>query len=189
MTAAIAWAGLLLAVDAPVAAPFVFPQTDVTVVYAVAGDPSVRQTLRVAASSGLERLDAPGGGLSVVTDTVHGEATLIDHGANTYALEPAAGGPSDQRARRAPDGVYRQLGTDRVAGLACTDWATHDAAGQPVYVCFTADGILLRARRADEPALLAISVARGPVDPASFAVPAGARRVGSPVPGGGGSAP
>ncbi len=73
----------ILLVAAVAAAPFVFPRSDVVVTYGVAGTAGVRQTLSVDAASGLERLDAPGGLLSIVTDTVHGTAIVIDRQAGT----------------------------------------------------------------------------------------------------------
>ena len=68
-------------------------------------------------------------------------------------------------------GATRQ-GEDTVAGLACTEWVVTDAAGEPMTVCLTSDGVLLRARTATRTLLSATSVQYGPVDPAAYQVPA-----------------
>ncbi len=167
------------------AAPFVFPRADVVVTYGISGTPGIQQTLMVEAATGKERLDAPGGGLSIITDTVHGTAIVIDRNAGTFVRESAPGGAADMRNRRAPDGAYAETGTSRVAGLDCTDYvARSQPAGNgtvpAVTSCFTADGILLRAEAAGRPALVALSVRRGPVDPALFAPPSGDRDVTPP---------
>ena len=81
----------------------------------------------------------------------------------------------------AMDGQFTRRGTDTVAGLACTEWETLDTQGLPTLACFTADGVLLRARRGAAVFVEAVQVSYGPPDPAAFVVPpsykhSGARR-------------
>ena len=172
----------LLLAAAVAASPFVFPQGDVVVTYGIAGEAGVQQTLSVAAASGLERLDAPGGLLSIVTDTVHGTAIVIDRQTDTYVRETAPGGAQDMRHRAAAAGTYTAVGRATVAGLACTRYASRDpATGGTVRSCFTADGILLRTEAQGGPALVAITVVRGAVDPSRFRPPADARDVTPPA--------
>ncbi len=85
------------------------------------------------------------------------------------------------RDRLASAGTYTALGTATVAGLDCTRYASRDpVSGGTVTSCFTADGILLRAEADGGPALVARTVRRGAIDPASFLPPSGARDVTPP---------
>ena len=171
----------IIAAAALAVSPLVFPRADVVVTYGIAGEPGVRQTLSVAAASGLERLDAPGGLLSIVTDTVRGTAIVIDRQAGTYVRESAPGGPRDMRNRPASAGSYTPAGTATIAGLDCTLYVSRDpASGAAITSCFTADGILLRTEADGRPALVALTIHRGPVDPAVFLPPSGARDVTPP---------
>ena len=87
------------------------------------------------------------------------------------------------RAGSAPEGAaYQRLGTEVVAGLGCTEWTTTDTTGHLVTACFTADGVLLRARAGAHVLVQAASVAFGPLDPAIFAIPAGYQRTSAPMP-------
>lgn len=159
-------AGEALADDAP----YTFPRSDVAVTYRVAGN--LTQTLRVSAASGRERVDAPGGGLSMVTDTVAGTVLVLDNAGHRYEELPAPPGTVDARGRRA-QGAYRKRGAAVVAGLACTEWDTTDGAGRPVTLCITADGLMLRIRNSEATLAEAIDVQRAPQEASLFAVPPG----------------
>lgn len=171
----------LLVAALAAAAPVVFPQEDVVVRYGVAGADGVGQTLTVEASTGLERLDAPGGALTVVTDTRRGTALVIDRRAGTYVRERAPGGPRGTADGQPPSDAYRVTGSAVIVGLPCTEWQSRDpASGATITSCFTADGILLRTAAAGRPALVALAVHRGPVASSLFAVPEGSRDVTPP---------
>ncbi len=161
--------------------PFVFPQTDVAVTYVAAGRPGVTQLLRVDAANGRQRVDAPGGGIAIITDTVRRTTILIDLGAGTFVVLPAPAGTSDMRGKRAIT-PYRRVGQDVVAGERCTVWDTRDASGRMVTVCLTADGILVRAASAAGVLVEAGSVTRA-TQPASLFVPAPGERQVRPPPG------
>ena len=172
--------GLIVAlVSLPVAAwadmPFVFPQSDTAIVY-VTGGVGVRQTLRVSAGLGLQRVDAPGGGMAVITDTVHHTMIVLDNKAHAFSEGPAPPGTADMRGKRAP-ADYARVGTAAVAGLPCTEWATHDPSGHPVIVCLTDDGVLLRVRDRADILVEAASVEHAAQDPAMFAPPTAWRKV------------
>ncbi len=170
-------AGLLAAAPAHAAElPFVFPQSDTAIVY-VTGEANVRQTLRVSAARGLQRVDAPGGGMAIITDVVHRTLTVLDLRAHDFSVGPAPSGTADTRGRRATGG-YARLGDAVVAGLPCAEWATHDPDGHAVTVCLTADGVLTRARAGDRILVEAVSVQHTVQDPGLFAPPPGWRRVG-----------
>ena len=155
--------------------PYIFPQSDVAVVY-VTGAPGVRQTLRVSASTGLERVDAPGGGLTIITDTLHGTTTLLDNTAHTFSVVAAPPGTADMRGRRAP-ADYRRTGQATVASAPCTEWTTHDPAGRPMTVCLTDDGVLIRASTGGNIVIEAASIEHAVQDPSLFAPPASWRRI------------
>ncbi len=158
------------------AMPYVFPQSDTAVVYVVGGAAPLRQTLRVSASLGLQRVDAPGGGMAVITDTVRRTMTVLDETAHTFSQGAAPPGTADMRGRRAP-GDYVRDGDATVAGLSCTEWSTHDPAGHAVTVCLTADGVLLRARAGTQTLVEASSVDHATQDPALFQAPSAWRRI------------
>ena len=170
------------AADGPAPPPFTFPQTDVTVTYQIEGQADVRQQIWADAASGKQRVDAPGGRLSVITDTVTDRATMIDNAGKTYFLEAAPPGTGDMRGRRAPPNRYQPVGDSVVAGERCTDYVTKNAVGTAVTVCLTTDGILLRASAEGSPALVAVAVKRGSVPAAVFLPPADARLVDPPPP-------
>ena len=73
-------------------------------------------------------------------------------------------------------------GQDQVAGLPCTEWETRDSQGQPALTCFTADGVMLRARRGAAVLAIATRVAYGPMDPALFNAPPGYNHVAKAAP-------
>jgi hypothetical protein len=77
----------------------------------------------------------------------------------------------------AAGGAYVRREPGQVAGLACTNWQTADAAGQPTVICLTQDGVMLRASQAGNVLLEATMVAYGPQDPAAFVPPDGFRHV------------
>jgi len=81
-----------------------------------------------------------------------------------------------------PGQSFARKGDDAVAGVACTEWQTVDSRGQPVLACFTADGVLLRARRGAAVLVEARRVTYGPLDPALFVVPPGYNHVAPPEP-------
>ncbi len=155
--------------------PYVFPQSDTAVTY-VTGGTAASQLMRVSAALGLQRVDAPGGGMAIVTDTVHGTMTVIDLAAHTYSVGPAPPGTADMRGRRAPGG-YVAVGQAVVAGLPCGEWATHDPSGRPVTVCLTGDGVLLRVRAGNAVLAAASSVSHEALDPSLFAPAPGFSKV------------
>ncbi len=150
--------------------PLVFPRSDVAVTYAVGGDATLRQTLRVSAARGLQRVDAPGGGMAIITDTIHRTMTVLDERRHVFSVQPASADTADASGHPAP-GTYMRLADTTVAGLPCTEWATSDPSGHEVTVCLTADGVLLRARAGGQTLVDAVSVLHETQDPALFAPP------------------
>lgn len=161
--------------------PPTIPTRDVDVTYRLGDGPqALTQRMRWEATQGLLRVDPPSPGLYMIVDyrTHHAamvrqeDRKVIDLAGQVATLPGNAGGPGASFARR---------GRAQVAGLACTEWQTNDMAGDPTEVCFTADGVLLRARLQGNTILEATSVAYGAQDPAAFQLPAGYTHVKQPA--------
>lgn len=160
--------------------PVIRPTRDVDVTYvATVGGTAVKQRTRTAANAGLVRIDTPSPGLYMI---VHRDAHTMDmvsqadRGVIQLPYDPARAGGAAENA------TYRRLGTDTVDGLACTEWATTDNAGRAVAACFTADGVLLRARAGATTLVQATAVIYGPLAPSIFTIPADYTRRAAPSP-------
>ncbi len=163
---------LLLLLAAPALAqeaPLRLPSRDVDVIYrAGPAAAPVEQRWRFRAADRKLRLDPaagvwmildyPAGRLTMVNEAEHG---ALDRAAPRGALLPGAGGGTTMTRR----------GTDVVAGVACTEWETTDTARLPTLACFTADGVMLRARRGTQVLVQAIRVTYAAADPSIFIVP------------------
>lgn len=149
--------------------PPVLPTRDVDVTYrSEQAGKVLEQRSRFSAVAQRMRVDAPTPGVYTIMDyRSHVMAFVSD--ADRAALEtstPPAAPPA-----------YERRGADQVAGLPCTEWEVHDSSGRPALTCFTADGVMLRARRGATVLAVATSVAYAPLDPALFKVPPGYERV------------
>ena len=138
------------------------------------GDKAVQQRSRYRASDQRLRVDTPTPGVYAIVDYRARTLAMVSDAERAVLDMPAPagavpGGPAGGRAGAA----YVRRGTDQVAGLACTEWETADTAGLPTLACFTADGVLLRARRGAQTLVVADRVAYGTQDPSVFAVPSG----------------
>lgn len=151
--------------------PAPLPTRDVDVTYrSQQGNQVLEQRSRFAAGAQRMRLDTPTPGLYVIVDyRAHTMAMVstADRGVLDMPA-PATGAPGMAAA-----GMYVRQGDDRVAGLPCTEWQAKDTQGQPAVACYTADGVMLRARRGTQVLAVAIRVAYGPVDAALFTIPDG----------------
>lgn len=160
--------------------PVTRPTRDVDVVYVatVNGQP-VQQRTRTAADAAEIRIDTPSPGLYMILNRDAHTMDMVsdgDKGVIQMPYDPA------RATALPPEGArYRRLGTETVAGLGCTEWATTDNAGHPVAACFTDDGVMLRARAGDRVLVTAAKVAYGRLDPAIFMVPPGYQRTGAPA--------
>lgn len=164
---------LLLGAAADGAHPLLRPIRDVDVTYALdAGDgTTLHERLRWRVSAQMLRLDPPTAGLFVIIDLAARRMSTV-RTAERAVIEMAA----PDNVTGMPDsaaGAATQLGTETVAGLACTEWEMADAAGEPAQLCLTADGVLLRARAGPRTLLSAETVLYGPIDAEVFQVPAG----------------
>jgi hypothetical protein len=94
--------------------------------------------------------------------------------ADHAVLDMATAGPGLPGAAA---GAFTRLDADQVAGFACTNWQTPDAAGQDTTLCLTPDGVMLRASHGSHVLLEAVTVSYGPQDAAIFVAPDGFRHV------------
>jgi hypothetical protein len=166
-----AWLALLC-LGAGADQPHLRPTRDVDVTYALdtRGGPSLRERLRWDVAAEKLRIDPPTAGLYVIIDLKARRMSTV-RAADQTVIEMAAPASAVGLPDSVAAGATRQ-GEDTVAGLACTEWVVTDAAGEPMTVCLTSDGVLLRARTATRTLLSATSVQYGPVDPAAYQVPA-----------------
>ena len=162
------------------ARPLVVPQHDVDVSYAMSA-PSASgvtiplvQRMRFSVAGERQRVDPPGNGTFMITDYGTGRMIVLQPEQRLATILPAPGGPIALHGPPAT-GDYRRLGTGSVAGVPCTDWATRDVAGHDSVVCFTADGVLLRAMQAGRVLVQATRVEETPQPAEVFAVPPGFR--------------
>ncbi|WP_431270085.1 hypothetical protein [Dankookia sp. P2] len=78
---------------------------------------------------------------------------------------------------RDPDFQVTRLGTDQVAGIACTRWRVREVqkpAEDGTEFCLAADGVMLRSqtrRQGMTEMMEAVRVEYGPLDPALFVPP------------------
>jgi hypothetical protein len=73
-----------------------------------------------------------------------------------------------------PGTRFTRLGTERIAGHACTLWRITPAmpGAPPVTMCLTEDGVMLRTEEGEQRAE-AVQVTYAPQDPALFRIPQG----------------
>jgi hypothetical protein len=162
----------LLCLGAGADRPQLRPTRDVDVTYVLdtRGGPSLRERLRWDVAAERLRIDPPTAGLYVIIDLKARRMSTV-RAADQTVIETAAPASATGLPDNAASGATRQ-GESVVAGLACTDWSVTDAAGEPMTVCLTQDGVLLRAGTTTRTLLTATSVQYGPVDPAAYQVPA-----------------
>lgn len=165
--------------------PATTPTRDVDVLYrALAAGRPVEQRSRFAVSAQKVRIDTPSPGLYLIVDRAARTMEMVsdaEHGVLEMPYDPASTvGGFASHPGVAPG--FARAGTDLVAGQDCTEWQTTDSAGRPVTACFTADGVLLRARVGPTVLVEATRVVYGPIEPSVFAVPPGYKRAAAPAP-------
>jgi hypothetical protein len=171
------------------ARPLILPIHDVVVEYHSRGmvpGPSgtLTTTVMVRFAGGGDRLrvDGPYGGFYALVDVQGARLIMVMPDKRIYVDQPAD--PNLIALLQSDDPAFQKIGTDRIAGLDCTDYAG-DINGHSGRVCLTDDGVLLRAR-VDEPdrrpELEAVSVIYAPQPSDMFEIPDGFHRVNLPRP-------
>lgn len=169
---------LLILLAVPAAAqnvPRVQPSRDVDVVYAITGPHGLLpQRLRWGVAQGVLRIDPPSPGLFAVIDIKAGRISTVREADHTV-FETTM--PAQSLPGVLPQGRFVRQDSASVAGLACTNWQTEDAAGQTVVACLTEDGVLLRAASPATTLLEAVEVTYGTLPEAVFRIPADYRKI------------
>jgi hypothetical protein len=152
------------------AAPLV-PSRDADVTYAVNGPgANATQRLRWSASLKRMRIDPPGAGLYMIVDYLAHRAVVVQPEAQAFTEMPApAAALTGNTARQAQ-------GSDTVAGLPCTEFATTDTEGRNTVLCVTQDGVTLRIRVEGRTLMTAQTVSYQPQDETLFSPPPAYRK-------------
>jgi hypothetical protein len=175
---------VLLLLAAPALAqdkPASTPQRDVDVTYAIASPnpavPALSQRMRWSVATGRLRVDPPARDMYMVVD-YRAKRMMVVRPSDHAVLDLDASGTGLPGAPS--DGQFARQASETIAGLACTNWQTVDAGGAPAVICFTADGVMLRASREGQLLLQATSVSYGPQDASAFDLPAGYQHIKPP---------
>ncbi len=142
------------------------PTRDVDVTYLAAQGVVQRWRFRVAGQT--LRLDPPTAGLHMIIDYPAHSMAVVNDTDRTVMLLPAP---------PAVPGRGTARGSDRLLGQPCTVWEQTDTQQQLTQACYTADGVLLRARRGSQTLVEATAITYDPADPALYAIPAGYTRL------------
>ncbi|GBQ62463.1 hypothetical protein AA103196_0317 [Ameyamaea chiangmaiensis NBRC 103196] len=169
---------LALAATAWAEAPFVTPQHDVDVLYAVPmpDGTSGGQRMRWSSSGLAQRVDLDGSATFMLTDYRTHVLQVVDTLHRTYSRMPAPGGALTPPGEPAP-GEFHAESDDTVAGEPCRWWRSGDNEGHEARFCYTPDGVLLAARRGDMVVARAVRLSRAAQAADVFAVPSGYRGV------------
>ena len=133
--------------------------------------------MRFASKSRQIRIDGPGVRGYAILDIDAGRFTVVMAERRVYIERPAD--PGMMGVFQARNTEFRKTGVDTVAGIRCTTYDTriNDRDGQ---VCLTDDGVLLRARSADQDRnreLEAVSVTYADQPASLFEIPAGFQKL------------
>ncbi|MFT8243663.1 hypothetical protein [Roseomonas sp. BN140053] len=159
--------------------PVLEPTRDVAVTYrTTGGQRESRIEAAYLASQRLLRMDLPRQRGWGILDRRTGKVKVVVEGMNAVVEMPASelaemGIPAEP----GPNARFTREGTDRVAGLSCTNWRFEDG-NRSGRACLTADGVLLRGEgRSPEGrgGVEAVQVTYAPQDPARFRVPSGSQ--------------
>ena len=172
------------------AQPRLVPADDVQVLYHISGPAAASipggapDGVRLEWDAAGERLrsEPVGGAVYAITDLGRHVAEIVFTAQNTYLELPIRGGDPQALLSQAVGGTDTQFargGTDRVLGIACTDWTVR-ARKLDATACVSAEGVILRARGTwdgQSGELVATSVTHGRPGDDQFRPPEGFFRV------------
>ncbi|MDI2090708.1 DUF4412 domain-containing protein [Commensalibacter oyaizuii] len=154
--------------------PFITPQRDVDVVYAIAaampGLPPFHQRMRWSVGEWKQRIDSQGVDTYMITDYRKRELVVLNPELRKKTTMPAPGDAILAPGQK-PSGDYIKVGEATVAGQHCNEWQIVDSEGNPNDICYTDDGVMLRVVRNNIPLVVALKVAYAPQDSKLFNVP------------------
>lgn len=154
--------------------PFITPQRDVDVVYAIAGAmpglPPFHQRMRWSADLWKQRIDSQGVDTYMITDYRNQRLTVVNPRLRKKTDLTAPGEKIPALGKRAV-GEYVKVGEATVAGLYCDEWEVTDTESNVNDMCYTSDGVLLRVVRNNIPLVLALKVVYAPQDSSLYTIP------------------
>ncbi|CAI3924612.1 unnamed protein product [Commensalibacter communis] len=154
--------------------PFITPQHDVDVVYAIAGAmpglPPFHQRMRWSVGEWKQRIDSQGVDTYMITDYKKQQLVVLNPELKKKTTMPAPGDSILAPGQR-PAGDYMKVGEATVAGQHCNEWQIIDSEGNPNDICYTDDGVMLRVVRNNIPLVVALKVNYAPQDAKLFQVP------------------
>lgn len=150
--------------------PNLLPERDVDITYRVTtvSEKPIKQRVRWLAAKHMQRIDSPGGAVSLANRTT-AYVTILNSRTKTYV-----------RLEEAPDGAFRvdptasftQGGKSKAAGLSCNEWSWVETSTQnPRTLCVTDDGVILRMTENGRTLFEATSVTYHRANPRTFEVP------------------
>jgi hypothetical protein len=168
------WLAAILLAAGPASAeapPATHPTRDVDVTYRVpvpsAPGTDLLQRFRWNARTRQQRVDLPTSGNWMVVDFATHRMEMVRE-----ATHEVLDLPAPDTIDLPGDGAgFSRRGDATVAGFPCVEWQTVDRQGQATLACYTADGVLLRARAGDRTLMEAISLHYVAQDPAVFEMP------------------
>jgi len=165
-------AAVLLVVTAAFAQdkPNLLPERDVDITYRATtiSEKPIKQRVRWLAVNHMQRIDGPGGAVSIANRTT-AYITILNSRTKTYVkLEEASDGPF----KVDPTASFVQGSKSAVANLPCTEWSWVDASTQkPRMLCVTDDGVMLRMTEDGHVLFEATNVTYRRANPHTFEVP------------------
>lgn len=152
--------------------PNLLPTRDVDITYRITqpGEPKIRERVRWGAADGLERVDIPGGAISIFDHKTH-YVTVLEPRTHSYLkIESRSRGPVEPD----PNAPLTRDGQANVAGLPCTVWNwTNPEDQKPFSACVTDDGVPLRLVEDGHTVAEALLVQHRKMKPSLFEVPSG----------------
>lgn len=154
--------------------PYITPQKDVDVVYAIAGAmpglPPFHQRMRWSVGEWKQRIDSQGVDTYMVTDYHQKQLVVLNPELKKKTTMPAPGDAILAPGQK-PSGDYLKVGEATVAGQHCNEWEMVDSEGNTNDICYTDDGVMLRVVRNNIPLVVALKVVYAQQDPKLFQVP------------------
>ncbi|MBX6374970.1 MAG: hypothetical protein IRZ13_12135 [Acetobacteraceae bacterium] len=152
------------------------PTRDVSVTYRVTGLGQGEMRITYSAAAEAIRTDFSGFGPPgpVIADIRNRRMIMLLEDQRTARIHLLSE-PEIRTFRQPEPGTrFARLGTERIAGHACTLWRITPAmpGAPPVTMCLTEDGVMLRTEEEGERAE-AVQVTYAPQDPALFGIPQG----------------
>jgi hypothetical protein len=149
--------------------PLMHPNRDVDISYRMtpeSGKPGT-QRMRWLAAKALMRVDVPGG-LYIIIDHRKNEMITVNPSLRTIvvSLNPPHGLFDPDESLR-----YEKIGTNSIAGVACTEWKRPDRTRDPDDFCVSDDGMLLQVKQDQAVLMRALHVKAHPLSPALFDLP------------------